>query len=80
MTHYLKIIPEFFNLIVSGQKTCEVRYNDREYRVGDILLLREYDYLNCSYTGRSFLCRVTHILDSSDYCKQGFVVMSIKAI
>lgn len=80
MTHNLKIVPEFFSLIVSGQKTCEVRYNDREYREGDILLLREYDYWNRSYTGRSILCRVTHILDSPVYCKHGFVVMSIKLI
>ena len=41
--HSLKILPEHFNAVVSGNKKSEIRYNDRNYRVGDILSLREWD-------------------------------------
>lgn len=41
--HELKCRPEYFQRIVSGQKTFEVRKNDRNYQVGDTLVLKEFD-------------------------------------
>ena len=35
--HYIKILPEYYNAIDSGEKSFEVRYNDRNYQVHDIL-------------------------------------------
>jgi hypothetical protein len=40
--HDLKCWPPFFHLIQERLKTAEVRLNDRDYREGDVLLLREY--------------------------------------
>jgi hypothetical protein len=40
--HDLKCWPPFFHLIQERLKTAEVRLNDRDYRVDDLLLLREY--------------------------------------
>ncbi|WP_444812245.1 DUF3850 domain-containing protein, partial [Streptococcus canis] len=34
---------EYFEAIMDGTKTFECRYNDRDFKVGDELLLREYD-------------------------------------
>lgn len=42
-THQLKCWPEFFDAVASGQKTFEVRKNDRGYQAGDTLILRAYD-------------------------------------
>jgi hypothetical protein len=41
-THELKTWPGPFAAVLSGEKTHEVRKNDRGYAVGDRLLLREY--------------------------------------
>jgi hypothetical protein len=41
--HALKCWPEFFAAILGGQKRHEVRHDDRGFKVGDRLLLREWD-------------------------------------
>lgn len=77
-THDLKIRPEYFEAIVRGDKTFEVRFNDRNYQEHDILHLQEHDGEN--YTGRELSAEVTYLLDNPGYCKEGFVIMSIKGI
>lgn len=62
-THDLKSWPDFFEPIMSGTKTFELRINDRKFNVGDILHLREYDDRKHQYTGRSVRKRVTYLLD-----------------
>ena len=42
-THYLKCWPVYFGLVLSGAKQFELRKNDRNYQVGDVLILCEYD-------------------------------------
>jgi len=42
MQHELKIWPPYFEEVATGARTFEVRFNDRRYSVGDVLLLREY--------------------------------------
>ena len=54
-THILKILPNFFEDIVSGKKTFECRYNDRGYQIGDCLYLKEYDIESNQYSGREML-------------------------
>ncbi|MCH7799049.1 MAG: DUF3850 domain-containing protein [Planctomycetes bacterium] len=39
----LKIWPQYYQPIVTGEKKFERRKNDRDYQVGDQLLLREWD-------------------------------------
>ncbi|GHU42254.1 hypothetical protein FACS1894111_05890 [Clostridia bacterium] len=86
MIHALKIKPKFFEAAVSGKKTFEVRRNDRNFREGSFIALNEYDneimdgITNESerYTGRSALFRISYILDNTEYCKEGYVVLGIK--
>lgn len=41
--HDLKIWPKYFDPVLSGIKTYEVRKNDRDFRFGDRLVLKEWD-------------------------------------
>ena len=50
MEHDLKIEPVYFEQKLYGHKPWEIRKNDRNYKEGDILQLREWE--NGSYTGR----------------------------
>lgn len=76
MIRDLKIRPEYFKAIVHGDKTFEVRFNDWNYQEYYILYLREHDGEN--YTGRELSAEVTYLFDNHGYCKEGFVILSIK--
>jgi hypothetical protein len=77
-THVLKTHPEYFQAIVDGTKTFECRKNDRDFKVGEILQLTEYDPKNDQYSGRTQFVRVTYILDNPFYGVQpGYIVMAI---
>lgn len=73
--HSLKILPEYFKSVKDGTKRFEIRYNDRNYKVGDLLLLREWS--NGHYTGNEIIVKVTYILDKFQGLKNNYVVMSI---
>jgi hypothetical protein len=62
--------------VEKGIKTFEIRFNDRNYKVGDILHLQEF----CSgeYTGRTIEKEICYMIDSPEYCKDGFVVLGLK--
>ncbi|EPH77769.1 ASCH domain protein [Enterococcus faecalis 02-MB-P-10] len=73
-THELKILPEFFKAVVSGDKRFEIRKNDRTFKTGDILRLNEYQ--DGKYTGNVHVAEITYI---TDYAQQpGYVVMGIR--
>lgn len=76
--HKLKIMPEYYRAIERGDKTFEVRKNDRDFRVYDILELKEF--FGGEYSGREITAEVTYILDDPEYCKEGYVIMGIKVI
>lgn len=76
MIHELKILPEYFEQVRNGTKTFEIRKNDRNFKVGDTLWLKEWD--GNKYTGRDTTRKVIYILDdNSGYVLDGYVVMSI---
>lgn len=41
--HNLKTWPEYFRAVRNREKTFEVRLNDRDFKVDDILVLKEFD-------------------------------------
>lgn len=80
ITHYLKCWPEYFQAILERKKTFELRRNDRDYKVGDILVLQEYDIKAERYTGRSTCVGVEYILDVADGLQRGYIIMSIGTV
>lgn len=75
-THELKTWPIYFNHLVAEEKTFEVRNNDRNFRQGDILVLREWDHENPRYTGRELRYQVGYIY-SGPHVTPGYVVMGL---
>jgi hypothetical protein len=65
-THTLKTETEFFDAILTGLKSFEVRKNDRDYQVGDTLILVEVSYGN-EPTGLKIARRITYILHGGQY-------------
>jgi hypothetical protein len=76
--HSLKIAPKYFEKVLSKEKTFEFRYNDRNYRVGDTLVLKEYD--KQEFTGREISVQITYILDNFQGIQEGYVILAIKPI
>jgi hypothetical protein len=53
MNHRLKTWPEYFRAIRNREKTFEVRLNDRDFKVDDVLVLQEFDPCKtCGAKGR----------------------------
>lgn len=74
MIHELKIKPEYFAAVVSGDKTFEIRNNaDRNFQVGDTLLLWEW---NGGFTGQTVERTVSYITDFEQ--KPGYVVLGMQ--
>lgn len=74
--HCLKIKTLFFTAVSSGKKTFEVRLNDRHFRLGDILILREW--YRGYYTGRRVIRQVCYIYDGNIGLADGYVVLGLK--
>lgn len=77
--HELKTWPTFFEAVCDGSKTFELRNDDRDFQVGDVLLLREFNLNNHRYTGRK-LCRlVTYKLESAMFSgiEKGYCIMGL---
>ncbi|SEM82567.1 protein of unknown function [Syntrophus gentianae] len=86
MRHELKTDGDVFQAVLDGRKTYELRFDDRDYKIDDELLLREVKYTGeemrngkpLVYTGSAILVRVTHILRGPAYgLMEGWVIMSI---
>lgn len=78
MIHDLKCWPQYFQGLLDGVKTFEIRERrDRDFSVGDTLLLREWDPTTERYTGRRCERLVGYITDFGQ--KPDHVVMAINA-
>lgn len=80
--HELKTWPEWYEPSLTDLKPYELRKLDRDYKVGDILHLREYQPPKSGfpgyYTGRELKRRVTHILTGGKFgLEEGFGILSL---
>ena len=74
--HRLKTLPEHFEPVLLGLKRAELRRNDRPFRVGDYLVLEEWNSVVGVYTGRKVAKPIVHIADVSAYLP-GYVLISL---
>lgn len=86
MHHELKTDPAVFAPVYTGEKTFEIRKNDRGFQVGDTLRLRETRFSGeemaqghpLEYTGREVSVQVKYILEGPVYgLEAGWCIMAI---
>lgn len=77
-THELKTWSIPFHSVIIGDKKYEIRSNDRDFRVGDTLLLREWEP-DFGYSGESVSVVVTYLTKGGEWgIPDGLCVMSIE--
>lgn len=67
MTIEKKVWPPYFQKILNGDKTFEVRLADFECAPDDTLVLREWDPTTGDYTGRAIEKRVTYVAKTKNF-------------
>ena len=89
MVHELKTDSYGFQAVFAGDKTQELRCNDRDYHVMDWVILKETKWSGDEmkagwplvYTGRAIAALVTHILYGPMYSlPAGWVILSLKVL
>lgn len=93
MSQYMVIIkkktwPEYFEAILSGKKKYDLRLNDFDANVGDVLVLEEWDPKTKKYTGRKIEKKIAYVgkFKIDDYFtnseekirEKGFQIMSLE--
>lgn len=81
ITHELKILPDFFEAFIRGDKNFEIRNNEHDFKVGEFLVLNEWtscDYAKRCATGRSIKSVITYVTDFAQ--RDNFVVMGIRPV
>ncbi len=75
-----------FEKVLSGEKTFDARLANFECKIGDILVLEEYNPKLKKYTGRKIEKEITFILNTkeqkfwsqSDIKKDGIMIMAFR--
>lgn len=78
MKHELKTWPQHFAGITACKKDFEIRYNDRDFKLGDELVLREWCPTVDDYTGREEIRFVKYILRDFAGLQPGYVALSLQ--
>ena len=85
--HVLKTDHVVFQDVLDGNKTFEIRFNDRDYQVGDLVILKETEFTGeqmksgqpLVYTGREMQKRISYVL-SGYGLHEGWVILGIQDI
>lgn len=83
-----KVWPKYFQKILDGDKTFELRLADFKCEPGDVLILREWDPETQEYTGRTLEKEATYVIKTKDVKfwpkeeieKYGFQIISFHEI
>lgn len=83
MEHRLKILRPYYNAVIEGRKTFEIRDNHgRGFNTGDSVLLDEIyadeDIMPGKWTSRSARAEIGYVTNYAQ--KNGYVVFSIKNV
>jgi len=75
-THRLKTVQPYFDEVKSGRKTAELRRDDRDFKVGDTILLDEWT--GNAFTRQFVAADITHITRGPPWLADGYCMLSFK--
>ena len=75
MKHRLKTVQPYFDEVKSGKKLFELRKNDRNFKVKDILILCEWT--GKDYTGEEIYTSIKYILSDFEGLEPGYCILGI---
>ena len=82
MTHELKIFERYANRIIAGEKTFELRCNDRDYQTGDKVhfykVISEGPCPNLPHKISDNIYSITYVLQDIDGLRPGYCIFGIK--
>ena len=73
--HFVKSHPDYFLNILNGVCFHELRKNDRDYKVGDAMVLMEWNPIDEEYSGRELLVDITDKTDLHNVCAVSTVAL-----
>ena len=82
MLHKLKIKEDYANSIYCGDKTFEIRYNDRNYQKGDFIkfnVVERNGWLSMQHDIEKMTFEITNV-HSGFGMADGYVVLAIKRV
>lgn len=78
MKHYIKCWTEFFDQVIAGNKPWELRVNDRNYCVGDEVVLQDFNNETKTYTGREYESVIDFVLKKSPWLLDGHCIFTLR--
>lgn len=78
--HHLKTVEPHFGALYAGHKTFELRKDDRDFKVGDRLILHQYNAEKKHFCGPKVYTIISHILrDAPEFgLMPGYCLLSLK--
>jgi len=82
--HEVKSWPQYFQPVLLGKKIWEYRINDRDYKVGDLILMREWvngDFIRADretrFTGKWVLAEISSVHGGLPGMAEGYCILNI---
>lgn len=79
MVHRLKAVQPYFNEVLNGEKTFEVRRFDRDFKVGDSVVLMDYDDMEDMLLGSEITFTISYILSDFRGIQDGYCIIGFKS-
>jgi len=76
VVHEIRIASIYYDDVITGKKTFELRKNDRGYKVGQLLSMNEFT--EGRYTGRTVEAEITYMLEGFAGLQEGYCILGIK--
>lgn len=78
--HQLKTWTPFFKRIMSDEKKFEIRKNDRDFQVGDLVSLNEWNP-DTAYSGNQVDVKITYLITDTRFgLKRGYCVFGFEKV